>query len=345
LQKLIDENKDRSKLLIIINGSSMAMMENYFFTYKRPLYGRKTFQLKIEPLGFFDMKDYFPKTNAETIPYIYGVYGGIPKYFEYYDEKLSFKKNLLKNYLVQGAPLLDEPDGILKQEVRDPSNYNAILTAIAGGTTRYSDISGKAKLESGNIADFMKNLLALNLIEKESPVPEGSGRRSLYVVHDNMLRFWYRFIPLYISFINNNKGNLICGIIEENLDAYMGGIFEGIVKEYLWRVNGTKALPFTFTQAGRWWGSDPVKKQEAEIDLIAHDGKKNIIFCECKWRKKKTGIDVLESLREKSELAFFKGYGKKHLFVFSRGSFTEACKEAAAKAGNVRLVEYRQMLK
>jgi AAA+ ATPase superfamily predicted ATPase len=345
LQKLIDENKDRSKLFIIINGSSMAMMENYFFTYKRPLYGRKTFQLKIEPFGFFEMKDYFRKSDVQLLPYIYGVYGGIPKYFEYYDEKLSFKKNLLKNYLSQGAPLLDEPDGILKQEVRDPSNYNAILTAIAGGNTRYSDISGKAKLESGNITGFMENLLTLNLIQKESPVPEGSGKRSLYVLNDNMLRFWYRFIPTYISFINNNKGDLIYSIVETDLDTYMGRIFEGIVKEYLWRVNGTDALPFIFTQAGRWWGSDPVKKQEAEIDLAAHDGKKNVILCECKWRKQKTGVDVLNDLKEKSELAFFKGHSKKHLFVFSRSGFTEACKEAAVKAGNVRLIEYRQMLK
>jgi AAA+ ATPase superfamily predicted ATPase len=344
LQKLIDENKDRSKLFIIINGSSMAMMENYFFTYKMPLYGRKTFQLKIEPFGFFEMKDYFSKTGAEILPYIYGVYGGIPKYFEYYDEKLSFRNNLLKNYLEQGAPLLDEPDSILKQEVRDPSNYNAILTAIAGGNTRYSDISDKAKLESGNITGFMKNLLALNLIRKESPVPEGSGRRSLYVLNDNMLRFWYRFIPAYISFINNNKGDLIRGIIEADLDTYMGRIFEDIVKEYLWRVNGTDVLPFTFTQAGRWWGNDSGKRQEAEIDLVAHDGKKNIIFCECKWRRQKTTPAVLADLKEKSEIPLFGKYGNKYLFVFSRGGFTEACRKTALEAGNVRLVEYRQML-
>jgi AAA+ ATPase superfamily predicted ATPase len=344
LQKIIDENKDRSKLFIIINGSSMAMMENYFFTYKRPLYGRKTFQLKIEPFGFFEMKDYFRKTGAEILPYIYGVYGGMPKYFEYYNEKLSFRDNLLKNYLGQGAPLLDEPESILKQEVRDPSNYNAILTAIAGGNTRYSDISDKAKLESGNITGFMKNLLALNLIRKESPVPEGSGRRSLYVLNDNMLRFWYRFIPAYISFINNNKGDLIRGIIEADMDAYMGRIFEDMVKEYLWRVNGTDALPFTFIQAGRWWGSDPRKKQEAEIDLVAHDGKKNIIFCECKWRKQKTASSVLADLKEKSEIPLFGKYANKYIFIFSRGGFTESCKKAALETGNVRLIEYRQML-
>jgi AAA+ ATPase superfamily predicted ATPase len=326
LQRLIDENKAHSRLYMIINGSSLSLMEDYFFSYKRPLYGRKTFQLKIEPLGFFDIKDYFQKTQVESLPYIYGVYGGIPRYFEDYDERISFKKNLIKNFLQNGSPLLDEPESILKQEVRDPSNYNAIITAIASGSTRYSEISGKAKLESGNISGFMNNLLSLNLIKKESPVPEG-GKRSLYVLNDNMLRFWYRFIPANLSLISNGKGELAYTFIEKELDAYIGRIFEDIAREYLWRLNGSGALPFVFTGIGRWWGSDPVKKQEVEIDLIAHDGKNAAIFCECKWQKKSTGTDILEELREKSGMVFFEKYTQKYLFVFSRSGFSPACKK------------------
>ncbi|GHV94632.1 ATPase [Spirochaetia bacterium] len=354
LQRLIDENKASSKLFMIINGSSMALMENYFFNYKRPLYGRKTFQLKIEPFGFFEMKDFFPKTSADVLPYIYGAFGGIPRYLEDYDEKLSFKKNIIKNYLQNGAPLLDEPESILKQEVRDPSNYNAIITAIAAGSTRYSEISGKAKLESGNISGFMSNLMSLNLVKKESPVIEGS-RRSLYVISDNMIRFWYHFISANLSLIRNARAELAWAQIEPELDAYMGKVFEDIALQYLWRINaapgksaldkvaGKAELPFAFTDAGRWWGNDPIRKQEAEIDIIAHDGKKNAIFCECKWRKQKTGPEVLEELEAKAALPSFAQFTKKRLFLFSRSTFSPACQKMAEEMGNVRLIEYKEM--
>ncbi|MDR0877518.1 MAG: ATP-binding protein [Treponema sp.] len=343
LQRLIDEEKSNSRLFMIINGSSLSLMENYFFTYKRPLYGRKTFQLKIEPFGFFEMKDYFTRTDAETLPYIYGAYGGVPKYFEEYDEKISFKNNLLKDYLQKGAPLLDEPANILKQEVRDPSNYNAIITAIASGNTQYSEISDKAKLESGNITGFINNLMSLNLIKKEAPVLEGGSKRSLYEVADNMIRFWFRFIPGNLSLIHSGKAELALVNIEAELDTYMGKVFEDICREYLWTLNGTQALPFAFADVGRWWGSDRIKKQEVEIDLIALDGKGSAIFCECKWRKRKTGPEILDDLVEKSGLPAFEKINNKWLFIFSRSGFTGSCRRKASLMRNVRLIDYREM--
>ena len=344
LQRLIDENKDNSKLFMLINGSSMALMENYFFSYKRPLYGRKTFQLKIEPFDFFQLKDFFPKTAIDVLPCIYGAYGGMPKYLEDYDEKLSFKKNIIRNYLQNGASLLEEPESILKQEVRDPSNYNAIITAIAAGSTRYSEISGKAKLESGNIAGFMSNLISLNLVKKEVPALESGGKRPLYVISDNMIRFWYRFITANLSLIRNNRSELAWTQIEKELDAYMGRVFEEISLQYLWRVNGGDKLPFMFTEAGRWWGNDPIKKQETEIDIIAWDGKKNAVFCECKWRRQKTGPEVLEELNEKAGLPAFARFTSKHFILFSRSGFTPSCRRQAEEQGNVRLFEYREMM-
>jgi AAA+ ATPase superfamily predicted ATPase len=186
--------------------------------------------------------------------------------------------------------------------------------------------------------------MALDLIQKESPVPEGGGRRPLYTLNDNMIRFWYRFIPTRLSQINSGKGEMACDAIEAELDAYMGKVFEAITLEYLWKINGTGTLPFDFIQAGRWWGSDPVKKQETEIDIIAHDGKKNALFCECKWQKKKTGQEILEAIKEKSELGCFRQYSGRYLYVFSRSGFTESCLKAAAESEKIRLIDYREMV-
>lgn len=52
LQLLIDQYKDRSKLMLILCGSSMSYMEDHVLAYKAPLYGRRTAQFKILPLTF-----------------------------------------------------------------------------------------------------------------------------------------------------------------------------------------------------------------------------------------------------------------------------------------------------
>lgn len=56
-----------------------------------------------------------------------------------------------------------------------------------------------------------------------------------------------------------------------------------------------------FGRIGRWWGNNPDKRRQDEIDILAVD-EENAIFGECKWRNGPTGIDVLKGLVEKSEV-------------------------------------------
>jgi AAA+ ATPase superfamily predicted ATPase len=347
LQRLIDERKANSKLFLIINGSSISLMEDYFSTYKKPLYGRKTCQIKVEPFGFFDSCKFHPNVEPVEQLAIYGAFGGIPKYLEEYNGKYSFKENVIENFLQKGAPLFDEPQSILKQEVRDAASYNAILGAIADGCTRYSEIADKTKIGSSAIAGFVSNLLSLNLIKKESPVPDNGSRRPLYKLNDNMLRFWFRFVPDNLSLIAMGKDELAYQHIMAQLDTYFGSTFEDVALEYLWRINGSNKLPFAFTNAGRWWGPDAVSKKETEIDIIAVSSLENdshkALFCECKWQKQYTGKDVLDSLIEKSQLAQFKHYTEKCYILFTRNDFTKGCKDAAAASGRTLLFTYKDM--
>ncbi|GHT78522.1 ATPase [Actinomycetota bacterium] len=337
LQHLIDKHKDTSKLMIILNGSSMTQMNSEFFTNNRPLYGRKTFQIKVQPFKFFEMREYFDKTKPELLPYIYGVYGGIPKYFEGYAQNKTLRENITRDFLSIGALLLEEPDAVLKQDVREPASYSTLFAAIANGASKYSELSSKANLESGNVSRYLNNLVFLDLVRREVPSYTEERRKVLYRVDDNMFSFWYRFVPRSLSLINSNHPQIAYEYIDKNLDQYMGGIFEQICMEYLWRINGSSALPFSFSQAGRWWGSDPKLKQDAEIDIIAHDGSSKGLFCECKWSTSKVGEDILLELSERAKLPQFAKLSEKQLCLFSRSGFTAGCLKQAQSSGNVLL--------
>ncbi len=52
LQYYWDLKLNRSKIFLILCGSSIAMMEK-LLGYKSPIYGRRTSQIKLKPLSFF----------------------------------------------------------------------------------------------------------------------------------------------------------------------------------------------------------------------------------------------------------------------------------------------------
>ena len=344
LQHLIDQRKGSSRLYLILNGSSMAQMTDEFFTSNRPLYGRKTFQIKLRPFGFFDLREYFSHTNPSLLPQIYAAYGGIPKYFEHYHEKQGFKQNIITDFLTIGSPLLEEPEAVLKKELREPAAYNTIFTAIVQGSHRYSELSSKAKLESGNITRYLETLVFLDLIRKEVPSFTGEQKKTLYRVEDNMFRFWFRFVGRSLSLINSNRPEIAFKLVEDGMGQFMGEAFEKICLEYLWLANGSDRLPFSFTEAGRWWGGNPKTKAEAEFDILAHDGKACALFCECKWSDRQVGEDILAQLSEKALLPQFSELPSKHIALFSKSGFTKGCQQAAAAKGNVSLVSLDEML-
>lgn len=199
LQMLIDKYKDTSKLMLILCGSSMSYMEDHVLAYKAPLYGRRTAQLKIHPFSFAEVCSYLPKFSPFDKAIAYGMVGGTPQYLLQLNDKLSIEENIKNIFLNPNSSLFEEPENLLKQEVREASLYNAIITAIATGSSRLSEISSKVGEDSNVCASYLKNLLALGIVKRETPYGEKISRKSIYTISDNMFRFWYRFIPANIS--------------------------------------------------------------------------------------------------------------------------------------------------
>ena len=75
LQMVIDKNKDNSKLMLILCGSSMSYMEDHVLAYKAPLYGRRTAQMKLKPFDFEETCRYFKNMSAEDKASMYGIIG------------------------------------------------------------------------------------------------------------------------------------------------------------------------------------------------------------------------------------------------------------------------------
>ena len=195
LQHLIDHSWSSSGLFLILCGSSMSFMENQVLGHESPLYGRRTGQFKIEALTYRETAVFHPELTAEENALIYGITGGVPHYINKLDVRGSVDEALLTNLFDRSSYLFEEPENLLKQELREPAIYNSIIKAIAEGASRLNDISMKTGIETGPCSKYMKTLLSLGIIKKETPITEKPGKKTIYLLEDQFFRFWYRFVP------------------------------------------------------------------------------------------------------------------------------------------------------
>ena len=340
-QLLIDKYKDTSKLMLILCGSSMSYMEDHVLAYKAPLYGRRTAQMKIIPFDFEETCAYFRNLSDEDKALIYGIVGGTPQYLLQMSDTLSVEENIKNTYLNPMSFLYEEPVNLLKQEVREPAIYNAIITAIAMGHSRMSEISTKVGEDTNVVSGYIKNLISLGIIKKETPYGEKASKKSIYSIEDNMFYFWYRFVLDNNSVIVRGAADLVYKRIEAQLSDYMGRVFEEICTQYLWKQLLLGKMPIEFVSLGRWWGNDPRQKCQTEIDIMGEQDSNSAIFAECKWRNENVDLDVLETLIGRSRLFH---YTNVHYYLFSKSGFTKGCMEKAEEMGNVTLVGYEDIV-
>lgn len=341
LQELIDNTlKTNHNLFIILCGSSMSFMEKQVLGYQSPLYGRRTAQFHIKPFNFYEVASYYKNFSPADIAAVYGITGGIPLYMSFINDKLSLKENIINNFLTPSGYMYEEPNNLLNQELREPAIYNAIIRAVATGSSKISEIASKVGIDNAKASNYIDKLIELGIIEKETPAAAPkSSRKTIYGIKDGMFRFWYKFIPQNNVLIQRDKAETAWQNIEPQFSDYMGKVFEDICADYLWE--NYESLPVSYQLLGRWWGANPKLKREEEIDIVAYADNKAIL-CECKWRNEKTDKIVLETLLERRKLLTH--FDECYYYIFSKTVFTKSCIELAQADNKIRLISFKEML-
>ena len=341
LQAAIDKHQADSKLFLILCGSSMSFIEKQVLGYKSPLYGRRTAQYKLLPFNYLESSEMLPGFNNEEKITLYSVTGGIPEYLSRIDNKLSLLENVRDLYFDPSGRLFEEPANLLKQELKMPETYNAIITAIALGSSRLNEIATKADIETSQCSKILSTLISLGLVRKEHPITEMKSKKSIYLIDDWMFVFWYRFVLPELSRITAGLGETVCGeVFAEKLSSHVGRAFEECARQYMWLELKEKRLPVSFKKIGRWWGNNPKERREEEIDFIAFSGEK-AIFGECKWKNTRVGGDTLDNLMRKAKLLH--GFTDINYMLFSKSGFIGTLADRASKQNDITLISVDDM--
>ncbi len=167
LQHVIDHNWKDKKLFLILCGSSINRMETEVMGAKSPLHGRLTSSMEVKPFDYLESSLFFPHYCAEEKLVAYGILGGIPRYLEAFDERLSIHDNIATKIIRNDSYRYEEPENLLIAELRDTNIYNSILVAISDGRNRITEIADYVHEERTKVAKYLLKLQTLRIVEKK----------------------------------------------------------------------------------------------------------------------------------------------------------------------------------
>jgi len=296
LQSFVDEQLQKTESMLVLCGSSVSTMESEVLGHESPLYGRRTGQIDVQPFSFRQAREVIAYDIKDAIR-SFAVTGGTPMYLTRFDYDRPLQENIRTQVLSPTAVLYNEPEFLLRTELRNPARYMSILEAIATGHTTPNEISGATGIGSGPLSKYLQTLRRLRLIDREVPVTASAkqSKRSRYHVADEFLRFWFRFVEPNRSSIEEAPDVVYDGTIEPNLPDHVATTFEDVCREVVWEAIRRGELD-SYSEVGRWWyGGD-------EIDIVglAPDADR-ILFAECRWTSEPVGPALVSQLREKAE--------------------------------------------
>ena len=336
LQNAWDHHLKFSNICLVLCGSQVGMMERLLGA-DAPLYGRMLGPLRVCPLPYAAISEFFPSYNAEQRIATYAILGGVPAYLEQFSDELSILQNLRHNIFRETGLFRTDPDYLIGEQVRDLKVYQAVLSAIAMGARKPADIALQADLSYRSGVDpYLAQLVEMDYVRRELPatVPphkRQTSRLSRYVLADNYLRFYFRFVRSNLDLIAQQLYDEVEKRISEQLRAFVGmTAFEELSREWILAQARVGKIPFSVELVGSHWGGG------VQVDVVAINWReKQLLLGESKWQTDPIRRHVVRALIETKTPKALKLLPEEgdswqvHYTFFSRSGFTEAASSLA----------------
>lgn len=312
LQKLVDERSLRFHLVLC--GSSQQMMYGLFLDATAPLYGRADEIMRLMPIRLPYLQEALHLPMVDAIEN-YAVWGGVPRYWELREQRVSLNDALWHTALSAHGMLYEEPVKLFQDDVKDIVKTSTIMSYIGSGANRLTEIAARCNEPATNLSRPLKKLIDLGFLEKEVPfgMDEKNSKKSLYKIADPFMAFYYQFVVPNRSFIELGRRLPIEQALNAHFSEFVSVQWEKLCRD---AVTGNLVDGIVYGQAKRWWGSvlnEDKKPEQLEFDVIAESlDKKQLLVGECKWTTQEDGGRLEAELLRKAHLLPF---AKQHTIV------------------------------
>ncbi len=322
LQKVIDTKWKNGNLFFIICGSLVSFMKDEVLAESAPLHGRSDLELKLRPFNYLETAEFLNNYTNEEKAICYGLTNGVAKYIEQFDTCNSLEDNIIEQFYSIGGYFSEEQiKTVITNEKQNPALYNSIISAVATGHTKNSEIASYVGVD--DVTYPLKVLVKAELLEKRV------AKKPYYILNDSMIEFWFRYVNRATSLINADNGaSYYYSSVKDHLHDFMGKIFEKMAKEYLMSHAGQDNLPI-LTDISDYQDTvlDENKKQkQIEIDLLGKNGNKILLVGECKF--KNSPFDKAEYDKLMDKIKYIPA-NNPLICIFSLGGFSDYVSENA----------------
>jgi AAA+ ATPase superfamily predicted ATPase len=315
---------------LVLCGSSIGMIEEIGLLPSSPLFGRRTGQWKLEPFAPDKLALLWPSRSLGSVLEAYGIVGGSPLYITRFDRGASLLLNIRDHILTKGEILYDEVPFLLREEVRDARVYQSILSSIAQGARKFSELSSRTGLDKAHLTRYLAILGDLGLVRREVPVTEHApekSRKGIYGIQDPFVSFWYRYVfPNRDRLEGGAADHVLREIVEPTLDSYLSGVLEPAIGS-LFRTRWRRLIPFEPAAMGRHWSGTE------ELDwVILDNGRRKAVAVEIKWSAKAIpGRQVMEDLKRRASSCRGLEGSELTTVVIARKGFSDRPRRAATE--------------
>jgi len=347
VQATIEEERDASRLKLVLCGSHIAQMRG-LLAEESPLRGRLT-PVATESLPFPDAAAFIAGDEPARRIERFAVAGGMPMYLAELGRGGSLRAAVCESVLDSRGPLFNDPREILEEEFRRPGVYFSLLETLAAGERGMDDLTTALRVDHSSLGPYLRELVKMQLVEKLSPFTAHRDLR--YRLRDDFLRFWFRFV---FGFQESLRAGLrpadhYDAEVAPALPDHVAPVFERLCRRWVRATLGSRA-----TRVEPWWGRSLDRLRAAgergseEIDVVATSRSRVTMVGECKWTSGRMSRGVLADL-EQFKVPALRQAGARfgpdgpQILLFSKSGFKDSLAAEAAERRDVRLVDLGEL--
>ena len=318
--------KKNDKLVFVICGSASAWIEKNILS-STGFVGRISYKLDLHELPLPDCSQFWPRNiSAYEKLKVLAVTGGIPKYLEEIDPKLSAEENIRRLCFSKGGFLVDEYRQIFSSLfLRESLFYEKIIANLAMGAKERTELCRALEIDpGGRMSEYLFELELAGFVVRDYTWNLSSGVDSKfrkYRLSDNYLRFYLKYIQKNLSKINRDSFQFKSLTSLPEWDTLMGFQFENLVlnnRRLIHQALGIK--PEEIICENPYYQHKTEQASGCQIDYMIQTKFGTLYLCEIKFSKHPVTSGVIEEVQAKMDsLVRPSGYSCRPVLIHVNG--------------------------
>jgi len=318
-----------TQLMLIVCGSISAWIEENIISNTLFL-GRPTHYMRIAELPIAACHAFWGKQDKQISAFeklkMLSVTGGVPRYLEAIDPRLSAEENIKQLCFHSNGFLFHEFETIFADSFgKKIDTYKAIVETLVNGALTQEEIFKQLnKSKTGDVSKYLNELILAGFIQRDYTwkiATENPSKLSRYRLKDNYVRFYLKHI--YPNRFSIEK-NLFSDQSIHSLPGYDGIMalqFENLVinnSQILLSALNIKTDVVMFINP--YFQRETNKQSACQIDLLIQTKANSLYLLEIKFSKHTIKKSIIKEMERKiSALALKKSFSIRPVLIHVNG--------------------------